>query len=118
MAFPYTSLVSVSFTLAILLAAFVVLKPFLLAVVWAAVIAVASWPLHRRISKYLGNKPNLAAAGTTFVITIALVVPMVLLVVFTVNDLNAVATYLLKRTSRARLRRNGWQKFPGLAHCW
>jgi predicted PurR-regulated permease PerM len=95
MAFSYTSLVSISFTLSILLAAFIVLKPFLLAVVWAAVIAVASWPLHGRISKRLGNKPNMAAACTTFVITIALVVPMVLLVVFMINDLNAVASYLL-----------------------
>ena len=96
MAFPYTSLVSVSFTLAILLAAFVVLKPFLLAVVWAAVIALASWPLHRKIQSLLGNRPNLSAVCTTSVIAFTLVVPMVLLVVFMINDLYAVGSYLIE----------------------
>jgi len=96
MAFPYSSLVSASFTLAILLAAFVVLKPFLLAVVWAAVIALASWPLHRRICMTLGNRPNLSAACTTFVIAFTLVMPMVLLAVFMINDLFAVGAYLIE----------------------
>ncbi|BCB27239.1 AI-2E family transporter [Sulfurimicrobium lacus] len=103
MAFPYTSLVSVSFTLAILLAAFVVLKPFLLAVVWAAVIALASWPLHRRIRSALGNRPNLSAACSTSVIALTLVVPMVLLAVFMINDLYAVGTYLVEADDVGKL---------------
>lgn len=102
MIFSYASIISVLFSLAILLAAFVVLKPFLLAVVWAAVIAVASWPLHRRISRRLGNKPNLAAACTTLVIAIALVMPMVLLVGFMIIDLNTVATYLLEADEQGK----------------
>lgn len=96
MPFPYTSLVSISFTLSILLAAFIVLKPFLLAVVWAAVIALASWPLHRKIRSYMGNKHNLAAICTTSVIAFALVMPMVLLAVFMINDLYSVGAYLLE----------------------
>jgi predicted PurR-regulated permease PerM len=103
MAFPYTSLVSVSFTLAILLAAYVVLEPFLLAVVWAAVIALASWPLHRRIRSALGNRSNLSAACTTSVIAFTLVVPMVLLAVFMINDLYAVGTYLIEADDMGKL---------------
>lgn len=110
--FPYASLVSIVFTLTILAAAFSVLKPFLLAVVWAAVIAVASWPLHSRINKYLINKPNLAATCTTFVIAIALVVPMVLLVVFTVNDLNSVASYLLEADAQGKAAPDWLGKVP------
>lgn len=102
MTFPYTSLVSVSFTLSILLAAFVVLKPFLLAVIWAAVIALATWPLHRRIQARIGNKPNLGAACTTTVIALALVVPMVLLVVFMINDLYAVASFMLEADEQGK----------------
>lgn len=96
MSFPYTSLVSISFTLSILLAAFIVLKPFLLAVVWAAVIALASWPLHRKIRAYMGGKHNLAAICTTSVIALALVIPMVMLAVFMINDLYSVGAYLLE----------------------
>ncbi|MBU0593543.1 MAG: AI-2E family transporter [Gammaproteobacteria bacterium] len=86
----------------ILAAAFAVLKPFLLAVVWAAVIAVASWPLHKRISRHLASKPNLAATCTTFIIAIALVVPMLLLVFFVITDLNTVATYLLEADEKGK----------------
>lgn len=101
-AFSYTTLVSIVFTLTILAAAFAVLKPFLLAVVWAAVIAVASWPLHKRISRHLASKPNLAATCTTFIIAIALVVPMLLLVFFVITDLNTVAAYLLEADEKGK----------------
>ncbi|MBZ0105478.1 MAG: AI-2E family transporter [Sulfuricella denitrificans] len=112
MIFPYSSLISVFFSMGILLAAFIVLKPFLLAVVWAAVIAVASWPLHIRVSKYLGNGTALAAAGTTFVIAIALVVPMVLLVGFMIIDLNTVAGYLLEADEHGKAAPEWLEKVP------
>lgn len=102
MSFAYPAMVSVFFTLSILVAAFFILKPFLLAVVWAAVIALASWPLHRRIQARVGNKPNLGAACSTTVIALALVVPMVLLVVFMINDLYAVASYLLEADQQGK----------------
>lgn len=96
MNFSYPSLVSVSFTLSILLAAFVVLQPFLLAIVWAAVIALASWPLHRKIQVWTGNRRILAAACSTTVIALVLVAPMSLLAVFLIVDLNAMISFLLE----------------------
>ena len=96
MTIAYPALVSVFFTLSILIAGFFILKPFLLAVVWAAVIALASWPLHRRIRARLGNRRTLGAACSTTVIAVALVAPTILLAAYLINDLYAVATYFLE----------------------
>lgn len=112
MMFPYPAVVSLSFTLSILLAAFIILKPFLLAVVWAAVIALASWPLHRRIRSRIGNKPNLAAGCTTGVIALVLVVPMVLLMVFIINDLNVLASYMLDADEHGKAAPDWLGKLP------
>ena len=99
---PFSSLVSVFFTFAILVAAFVVLKPFLLAVVWAAVIGIASWRLHGKIRALTGNRTNVAAACSTAVIALCLVVPMVLLVIFMINDVNAVVAYLIEADQQGK----------------
>ncbi|MDP2827823.1 MAG: AI-2E family transporter [Sulfuricellaceae bacterium] len=94
--FYNTAIVSILFTLTLLLAAFAVLKPFLLAILWAAIIALASWPLHRKILAALGGRSTLSAAVSTLVIAISLVAPMVLLAIHLIIDVNAVIAYLLE----------------------
>ena len=53
-------LVSLLFTLMILLGAFVVLKPFLLAIIWAAIIAIASWRLYLNVEARCGGRRPVA----------------------------------------------------------
>ncbi len=89
-------LVSLLFTLLILLGAFVVLKPFLLAIIWAAIIAIASWPLYVAIEKRCGGRRPVASVATTALICVLLVGPMVLLMVFVLQDLVSLASYLVK----------------------
>ena len=91
-----TAIVSIIFTLTLLLAAFAVLKPFLLAILWAAIIALASWPMHRKILARLGGRATLSAAVSTLVIAISLVAPMVLLAIHLLIDVNAIVAYLLE----------------------
>lgn len=93
---PYNGFVNVAFTGLILLAGFMVLKPFLLAILWAAVIAVATWPLHVRVRVALRGNNNRAALLSTVVIGVALVVPMAVLLVLVVAELNSVAAYLME----------------------
>ncbi len=92
--FYNTVIVSIIFTLTLLLAAFAVLKPFLLAILWAAIIALASWPMHRKILLRLGGRATLSAAISTLVIAVSLVVPMVLLAIQLIVDANAIIAYL------------------------
>lgn len=57
--------------------ALVVLWPFLPSLAWAAVIAYATWPLHARMQRRLGQRPSLAAAFMTALTVLALFVPLI-----------------------------------------
>ncbi len=89
-------IVSILFTCLILVGAFAVLRPFLLAIIWAAIIAIASWPLYLRIELRCGGRRGLASLLTTALICLLLVGPMVLLIVFVTHDVASVAGYLVK----------------------
>jgi predicted PurR-regulated permease PerM len=94
--FSGKQLVSVVFTCLILLGAFAILKPFLLAIIWAAIIAIASWPLYLRIERQCGGRRPVASMLTTALLCVLLVGPMVMLIVFVAQDAVAVASYLVK----------------------
>lgn len=56
-----------------------IVSPFLLAIVWALIIAVAIHPAYRRIVAVLGGRDVLAALVVTLLLLALLVVPMLLL---------------------------------------
>ena len=89
-------LVSLLFTCLILAGAYAILKPFLLAIIWAAIIAIASWPMHLAIERRCGGRRNLASALTTALVCVLLVGPMVLLIVFVTDDIVMVTSYLVR----------------------
>ena len=86
-------LVSILFTASILFGAFVVLSPFILAVIWAGILAVATWPVHEKILKRTGNSHGIAAACSTALVLFLLVGPMALLLVFLSQDISSTATF-------------------------
>ncbi len=100
-------LVSVLFTLLILLGAGVVLSPFLLSILWAGIIATAFWPLHCKIRRRLPNHPNTSAFATTLVVAFLLVGPMIGLIVFMVNDLVEITT-LFRQADQEGLAAPHW----------
>jgi len=89
-------IISILFSVAIIAGAFLVLSPFLLAIIWAAIIAIASWPLHLKVERRLGGRGGLAALVSTLVISTALVGPMVLLIVFLTEDIITLTNYLIR----------------------
>lgn len=56
-----------------------VLAPFWSALFWAAVLAFASWPLMRLLSRVLGGRLSLAAGLLTLLWTLLVAVPLVML---------------------------------------
>jgi predicted PurR-regulated permease PerM len=66
---------------ALIVASFLVLRPFLLAVVWAAMIVIASWPAFRRLQARLWGRRSLAVALMTLLMLLTLAVPLTLAVV-------------------------------------
>lgn len=92
----YLSLVSLIFTCLILLAAYTVLQPFVLPIIWAVVIAITTWPMHLRIKSRLGGSSDLAAMATTTVVAVTLAGPMIALLVFVVEDVQTAVAFLIR----------------------
>jgi len=60
---------------AILVGCGVVLKPFTVAILWAAILCFATWPLYELLLKWLRGRRNLAAGLMTVVLLLVLFVP-------------------------------------------
>jgi len=64
---------------------FWVLQPFLLALIWATIIAVATWPLLLRVQSILWNRRGLAVAVMIPASMLSLIAPLTLAVVMIVK---------------------------------
>lgn len=56
-----------------------VVKPFVMPLVWALIITIASWPVYRRLRKLLPGRPKLAASIMTvvlFAVTLLVIMPL------------------------------------------
>jgi len=56
-----------------------VLRPFIVAILWAAILVVATWPLYERLAGWVGGRRSLAAGLMTLSLTAVLLLPLVLL---------------------------------------
>src|SRR5690606_38527536 len=56
-----------------------ILLPFLAAILWAAILAFATWPIYQRLARLVGGRPGLAATLMTLGIVLILVVPLAIL---------------------------------------
>ena len=61
----------------IVLLTFTVLQPFIVPLIWGAILSYVSWPLHQRIVRAVRGRNGLAALLTTLLVTLAIVVPLV-----------------------------------------
>ncbi len=61
----------------LLFATFLTLKPFLPAILWAIVLAIAAAPLHSWTERHMPRRPRLAAVLTSLILVIILVVPAI-----------------------------------------
>jgi predicted PurR-regulated permease PerM len=75
----------------LLIGCFVVMRPFLSALMWAVVLGFTLWPVHSRLTRWLGNRRTLAASLTTLSIALVLVVPFVVLGLSVADDARALA---------------------------
>jgi predicted PurR-regulated permease PerM len=57
---------------------FWILRPFLLPMIWATAIVVATWPLMLRLQRYLGGRRGLAVTLMTLALLLVLLVPLAL----------------------------------------
>lgn len=70
---------------------YLILKPFLVMVLWAIIIAVGIYPIFRKLSAALGNKDKLASVLITLTVLAILIVPSVLLIESTIDTIQNIA---------------------------
>jgi len=75
----------------LIITCFWILRPFLLALVWAAMIVVATWPFFLRMQKLLWGKRILAVAIMTLAFLMLFVVPLWLAVTTVVESADQIA---------------------------
>jgi predicted PurR-regulated permease PerM len=63
--------------LGILLLTFSVLQPFIVPLIWGAILAYVAWPLHLRLLKVCRGRVTVASLVTTLIVSLAIVVPLV-----------------------------------------
>ena len=66
--------------LGILLLTFSVLQPFIVPLIWGAILAYVAWPLHLRLLRVCRGRVTVASLLTTLAVTLAIVVPLVWIV--------------------------------------
>ncbi|MFO0731264.1 MAG: hypothetical protein U0361_09780 [Nitrospiraceae bacterium] len=91
-----------------------IFKPFFLPVLWAAILAHLSFPLHVRLTAWLGGKESRSAALLTLGVMALVVVPLIVLTVMFVNEAGSaeqsIHAWLRRRsatTARAFIRLPG-----------
>jgi predicted PurR-regulated permease PerM len=87
--------------LGVLLLTYMVLAPFVVPLIWAAILAYVTWPLHIRVSRLMPRKQSLASLTTTLLVSFAIVLPIVWLVFMfkteTVTAYREVQNFLLNK---------------------
>ena len=100
--FPTQQIIQISIqllALALLIGwSFRILDPFITPVIWAAILAVALYPLQQRLKKLLGNRGGLAATIITLLMLALIILPSVLLGLKTADEVKT----LLPNTTPAK----------------
>ena len=71
-------------------ASFWVLRPFLLASVWAMTLVIATWPLMQRVQHALGNRRGPAVVVMTFALLLILIIPFWLAISTIIGNLDEI----------------------------
>ena len=71
-------MVVIALLLILAIGCFVVLRPFLSALLWALILSFSTWPLYEALVRALGGRRTVAAALMTLLVAVVLVLPPVM----------------------------------------
>ncbi len=92
----HRELISIGFTITVVVMAAIVAMHFLLPLVWAGIIAIATWPVYQRLERWLGYRKTLVAALLTFAFTLVVMVPLVWLTIKGLHEARVFANFLIQ----------------------
>lgn len=101
-----------TFSLAIIALAALVAHRFFLALLWAAILCIATWPLYEHLSKRIRNTRTFTALLLTLSIALAFVVPTVLTAIQAGKQAPAVAHFIAQGNNVGIAAPAGLQRIP------
>lgn len=81
----------------------VVLKPFLVPLLWAAILVYLTWPLHQRLLALSGRRASAAALASTLLLSAALALPFLWFAATLQQELGLALPLVLERLQRGGL---------------
>lgn len=93
-----SSSLRIAFVAILFLLSFLILKPFLIMIVWGIIIAIGIYPIFGKLSRLLGNKDKLASSILTLIALVFLIVPSILLLDSTIESVQNIASEYEKGT--------------------
>ena len=108
---------------ALIIAAFWILKPFLLAILWASMIVTATWPILLRVEKLLWGKRTLAALAMTLLLSLLVVAPLTMILGAMVANADRIVSWVESLSSITLMAPPHWVETlpaigPKLAGAW
>ena len=88
------TILGILFILILISASLFVFWPFMLATIWAATIAIATWPLLLRLQALLGGRRGAAVAVMTVALLLVLVIPLSFAAVTIIDNSSSVNAWL------------------------
>jgi len=100
-----------------------VMRPFIAAVAWAAILCYATWPIYHWLKTILGDRQSQAAVLMTLGIALVIVIPLTIVVLSLTDDIKALFANTTKLLEQGLPDTPPWiQKIPGagsyLANYW
>lgn len=99
----------------VVIGCFMVLRPFVAALLFAAVVCSATWPVYVRLRTLLWNRPSLAALTMTFLLAVLVVGPSVLLAASLSDNVAGMADMLRARLEGSPMPPPAWLRDVPLA---
>ncbi len=91
----HRDLISILFTIIIVILTMLVGRQFFLPVAWAAVITIVSWPVYVRLEKWVGNRQVLASTLLTLIITCVVALPLFWIILLIIKESHLLINFLI-----------------------
>lgn len=92
----HRDLINIFFTLAVVLLTAFVAHRFIVPLVWAGIIAIATWPVYKKVEHWCGRRELLSASILTLLFTIVVIMPLFWLMLILVQETQHFVTYLIQ----------------------
>lgn len=104
-------------------ACFLIMKPFLLSLIWAAMVVAATWPLMLKVETWLWGKRGLAVAAMTITMLLLFIVPFSFAIAVIIENADGIVTWAKMLETKPLPSLPGWVTGipiagPKLATAW